>query len=59
MDCYECENDDCAMKSREYAGTQPCFHCARANEEQIGDECLICIAGHICCFIEREGCTNG
>ena len=52
MDCYKCENDDCAMKTEKYAGTQPCYHCARANEERIGDECLICIAGHVCCFVE-------
>jgi len=52
LDCFKCENDACAMKTEKYAGTQPCYHCARASEERIDDACLICIAGHICCFVE-------
>ncbi len=54
MDCFECDDDKCAMKTGKHAGVQPCFYCQRASEEEISDACLICIAGHMCCFIERE-----
>lgn len=54
MNCFECEKDDCLMKDKQYEGVQPCFYCERAKEGVIDDACLICIAGHMCCFIERE-----
>lgn len=53
MNCFECDKD-CLMKDKQYAGVQPCFYCQRAEEDIISDACLICVAGHMCCFIERE-----
>ena len=50
MDCFECDNLECEMKSDMYNGVQPCFYCVRAEEAVVAEECLICIAGKACCF---------
>lgn len=44
MNCFECDKD-CLMKDKQYAGVQPCFYCQRAEENIIGDACLICLQG--------------
>lgn len=57
MDCINCENDSCAMKTEKYKGVYPCMVCEHIKTPEINEYCVMCIKQQVCCF--KEVATDG
>ncbi len=53
MDCFNCEDENCAMKREPYKGMYPCMRCAHIHTKKLNEYCIMCIKG-ACCFREEN-----